>query len=120
AAGCRSARSCWSSSPSARWTTDPASAARPRPYARAMPETFSEQDLRDENTALLRDLLRVDTTTPPGRETAAATLLKDYLEASGVECELVARDPDRPNLVARIRGTGAGPSLELLRLTAVL
>ncbi len=74
-----------------------------------MPETFSERDLRDETTALLRDLLRVDTTNPPGRETAAATLLKDYLEASGVECELVARDPDRANLIARIRGNRRRP-----------
>ena len=85
-----------------------------------MPETFSERDLRDETTALLRDLLQVDTTNPPGRETAAATLLKDYLEASGVECELVARDPDRANLVARIRGTGEGPSLALLGHTDVV
>ena len=85
-----------------------------------MPETLSERDLRDETTALLRDLLRVDTTNPPGRETAAATLLKDYLEASGVECELVARDPDRANLIARIRGTGDGPSLALLGHTDVV
>ena len=82
--------------------------------------TIGERDLRDETTALLRDLLRVDTTNPPGRETAAATLLKDYLEASGVECELVARDPDRANLVARIRGTGDGPSLALLGHTDVV
>jgi acetylornithine deacetylase/succinyl-diaminopimelate desuccinylase-like protein len=83
-----------------------------------MPET--ERDLRDEATALLRDLLRVDTSNPPGRETAAATLLKDYLEASGVTCELVARDPDRANLVARIPGTGDGPSLALLGHTDVV
>ena len=82
--------------------------------------TIGERDLRDETTALLRDLLRVDTTNPPGRETAAATLLKEYLEASGVECELVARDPDRANLVARIRGTGDGPSLALLGHTDVV
>jgi acetylornithine deacetylase/succinyl-diaminopimelate desuccinylase-like protein len=82
--------------------------------------TIGERDLRDETTALLRDLLRVDTTNPPGRETAAATLLKAYLEAGGVECELVARDPDRANLVARIRGTGDGPSLALLGHTDVV
>jgi acetylornithine deacetylase/succinyl-diaminopimelate desuccinylase-like protein len=85
-----------------------------------MPDTFAERDLRDETTALLRDLLRVDTTNPPGHETAAATLLKDYLEASGVHCELVARDPDRANLIARIPGTGDGPSLALLGHTDVV
>jgi acetylornithine deacetylase/succinyl-diaminopimelate desuccinylase-like protein len=85
-----------------------------------MPDTFGERDLRDETTALLRDLLRVDTTNPPGHETAAATLLKDYLEASGVHCELAARDPDRANLIARIPGTGDGPSLALLGHTDVV
>ena len=85
-----------------------------------MADPHLERDLRDETTALLRDLIRIDTTNPPGRETAAATLLQDYLEASGVECELVARDPDRANLVARIRGTGDGPSLALLGHTDVV
>ena len=47
-------------------------------------------------------------------------VLKDYLEANGVECELVARDPDRANLVARIPGTGEGPSLALLGHTDVV
>ncbi|HLY50673.1 MAG TPA: M20/M25/M40 family metallo-hydrolase [Solirubrobacteraceae bacterium] len=76
--------------------------------------------LRDEAVELLRDLLRVDTSNPPGNETAAAVVLKRYLEAAGVECELVARDPDRANLVARIPGTGDGPSLALLGHTDVV
>ena len=54
---------------------------------------------------LLQRLIRLDTTNPPGNETAAAELLRDYLEAAGVECELYARVPERANLVARIRGT---------------
>jgi acetylornithine deacetylase/succinyl-diaminopimelate desuccinylase-like protein len=80
----------------------------------------SERDLRDEAAGLLRDLLRIDTSNPPGRETAAATLLKEYLEASGVACELVARDPERANLIARIPGTGDGPSLALVGHTDVV
>ena len=47
--------------------------------------------LRDEVTDLLQRLLRVDTTSPPGNETAAAELLSDYLERSGVQCELYAK-----------------------------
>ena len=70
--------------------------------------------LQDEATALLQRLLRVDTSNPPGGETAAALVLRDYLESHGVECELVARDPERANLVARLPGTGDGPSLALL------
>ena len=76
--------------------------------------------LRGEVTDLLSRLIRVDTTNPPGNETAAAELLREYLEASGVECELYARVPERASLVARIRGTGDGPSLMLLSHTDVV
>jgi len=76
--------------------------------------------LRGEVTDLLSRLIRVDTTNPPGNETAAAELLRDYLEANGVECELYARVPERANLVARIRGRGDGPSLLFLGHTDVV
>jgi acetylornithine deacetylase/succinyl-diaminopimelate desuccinylase-like protein len=73
-----------------------------------------------EVVELLRRLIRVDTTNPPGRETLAAELLRDYLEAAGVDCVLYARVPERANLVARIRGRGDGPSLALLSHTDVV
>jgi acetylornithine deacetylase/succinyl-diaminopimelate desuccinylase-like protein len=76
--------------------------------------------LAAESVALLRDLIRVDTSNPPGNETAAAELLRDYLVRHGVECELVARVPGRANLVARIRGSGGGPSLALTGHTDVV
>ena len=75
--------------------------------------------LRDEVTDLLQRLIRVDTTNPPGNETAAAELLRDYLEANGLACELIARVPERANLVARIPG-GDGPSLLFLGHTDVV
>jgi acetylornithine deacetylase/succinyl-diaminopimelate desuccinylase-like protein len=73
--------------------------------------------LRAETVDLLQRLIRIDTVNPPGNETAAAELLREYLEASGVECELYARVPERANLVARIRGSGEGPRLGLLSHT---
>ena len=73
-----------------------------------------------DTARLLQELIRLDTTNPPGNETAAAHLLRDYLEAAGVECELFARVPERANLVARIRGRGDGPSLALLSHTDVV
>ena len=73
--------------------------------------------LRDEAVELLRALIRADTVNPPGNETVAAEVLRDYLEPSGVECELYARVPERANLVARIPGRGDGPSLMLLSHT---
>lgn len=68
--------------------------------------------LREEVTELLQQLLRLDTVNPPGEETAAAELLRRYLAQNGVPSELVARDPRRANLVARLPG-GPGPSLLL-------
>jgi acetylornithine deacetylase/succinyl-diaminopimelate desuccinylase-like protein len=79
-----------------------------------------EHALRDEALGLVRDLIRIDTSNPPGRETPAALVLKEYLEASGIACELVAKNPDRANLIARIDGTGEGPSLALLGHTDVV
>ena len=51
--------------------------------------------LREETVELLQALIRIDTVNPPGNETAAAELLRDYLAESGVESELYAREPSR-------------------------
>jgi acetylornithine deacetylase/succinyl-diaminopimelate desuccinylase-like protein len=76
--------------------------------------------LRDEVTELLQELIRIDTTNPPGNETAAAEVLQAYLEDSGAEVELYARIPERANLVARIPGRGDGPTLLFLSHTDVV
>jgi len=76
--------------------------------------------LRDEVTELLQELIRIDTTNPPGNETAAAEVLRAYLEDSGAEVELYARIPERANLVARIPGRGDGPALLFLSHTDVV
>jgi acetylornithine deacetylase/succinyl-diaminopimelate desuccinylase-like protein len=73
--------------------------------------------LRDEATSLLQELIRLDTVNPPGNETQAAELLRDYLAESGVQSELYGRTPERSNLVARLPGSGGGPSLMLLSHT---
>src|ERR671935_3146127 len=75
--------------------------------------------LRDEVTELLQQLIRIDTTNPPGNETRAAQLLRDYLGDNGVTSELYARVPERANLVARLPGRG-GPRLLLLSHTDVV
>ena len=69
--------------------------------------------LRDEVSTLLQTLLRLDTVNPPGNESQAAELLRDYLAPTGVAVDLYARVPERANLVARIPG-GDGPSLAFL------
>ena len=77
-------------------------------------------DLLDEVVGLTRDLIRVDTTNPPGNETPAVEVLEEYLARNGVVAERVARDPARANLVARVRGRGTGPTLALAGHTDVV
>ena len=76
--------------------------------------------LDTEVTDLLSRLIQVDTSNPPGNETAAAELLREYLEANGARCDSYARVPERANLVARIPGRGDGPSLLFLGHTDVV
>lgn len=59
-------------------------------------------------TELLQRLIRFDTVNPPGNERAAIEHLRAVLSDAGFECELLAAEPDRPNLVARLRPHGAG------------
>ena len=77
-------------------------------------------DVRTETSRLLAELIRIDTSNPPGNETAAAEHLAAYRADAGVEAELVGREPGRASLVARLPGTGDGPSLMLLGHTDVV
>src|SRR5215213_4273465 len=72
-------------------------------------------DLQAEATDVLSRLIRFDTVNPPGNERECQEWLKRYLEEAGLECELLcAEGPERPNLVARLRGEADGPVLGYL------
>ena len=64
--------------------------------------------MRDPIT-LLQELIRIDSTNPPGNEAAAVALIQDHIEAAGIIITVLAKDPSRPNLIARIAGTGSAP-----------
>ena len=70
--------------------------------------------------ALTRELIRIDTSNPPGAETPAAELVAGYLRDAGVECELIGPDPERLNLVARVEGRDRAPSIMLMAHTDVV
>jgi acetylornithine deacetylase/succinyl-diaminopimelate desuccinylase-like protein len=74
----------------------------------------TERKLGTEGVELLQRLIRIDTQNPPGREEPAQELLAETLSAAGFECQLLAAEPRRPNLVARLPGRGRGPTLCLL------
>jgi acetylornithine deacetylase/succinyl-diaminopimelate desuccinylase-like protein len=52
-------------------------------------------------------LVRADTTDPPGNEKPAADYLKQVLEKEGIPVEVYALEPNRPNIVARLKGNGS-------------
>jgi len=58
---------------------------------------------------LTRDLIRLDTTNPPGEEHIAVELVERILGESGVESARYENAPGRPNLVARLKGRGEAP-----------
>ncbi len=70
--------------------------------------------LQADATALLAQLVRHNTVNPPGNERAAQEELAALLSGAGFEVTLVGRTPERPNLVARLRGASEGPVLALL------
>jgi acetylornithine deacetylase/succinyl-diaminopimelate desuccinylase-like protein len=70
--------------------------------------------MQQETTDVLQRLVRFNTVNPPGNEREAQEYLAGYLEGAGLEVELLGRTEARPNLVARLPGTGDGPTLCLL------
>jgi acetylornithine deacetylase/succinyl-diaminopimelate desuccinylase-like protein len=62
---------------------------------------------------ILQTLIRFDTTNPPGNEKKAILWAKNLLDQTGIPATLLARHPDRPNLVARLAGRGVAPPLML-------
>jgi acetylornithine deacetylase/succinyl-diaminopimelate desuccinylase-like protein len=68
----------------------------------------------------LTDLIRLDTTNPPGNETRAAEYLKRVAEEHGIHAALMGGDPARLNFVARLRGSGSARPLLLMAHTDVV
>jgi acetylornithine deacetylase/succinyl-diaminopimelate desuccinylase-like protein len=68
-------------------------------------------DWRSLNAETLRHfsaLLKIDTSNPPGHETPAAEYLQNVLRQEGIAVKLLAHDPSRANLVARIPASTPG------------
>lgn len=64
----------------------------------------------DGTVKLCQELVRIP--SPVGKEKDVALFIADYLEKIGLdEVRLVEAEKDRPNVVARYKGTGGGPSL---------
>lgn len=63
--------------------------------------------IADEALDVLRELLRIDTTNPPGNEEQACALLSGILQDEGIAHEVFPVAEGRANLVARLEGDGS-------------
>lgn len=71
--------------------------------------TANAQDwakIQEESLQHFQAILRLDTSNPPGNEGIVVNYLKSLLDREGIENKVFALDPARPNLVARLRGSG--------------
>ncbi len=62
---------------------------------------------------LLQQLIRFNTTNPPGNEAACVSCLDNLLMDAGLQTTILAQKPARPNLIARLPGRGDAPPLLL-------
>ncbi len=72
------------------------------------------KEVEGEVARLLSDLIRINTSNPPGNEMESAKYLAETLGEEGFDCEIFESAPGRGNLVTRMKGTGKRPSLLLL------
>ena len=86
----------------------------------ASPAAHARPQGSEKLRTLLSELIAVDTSNPPGNETAAAQLAARWLREAGLESELVEPAPGRGSLLVRLKGTGsARPLLVLAHLDTV-
>src|ERR1700735_5026722 len=62
--------------------------------------------MNDEALRHFQALVQIDSSDPPGNETKVAEYVKKTLEAEGIPVMMVAQDPARANIIARLKGNG--------------
>ncbi len=62
--------------------------------------------VEDETMRHFQTVLRFDTQNPPGNETSVADYLKQVFDKEGIPAQLIAAEPKRANVVARLKGNG--------------
>lgn len=77
-------------------------------------------DVGKESVEHLVQLVRIDTSNPPGNETLVARYLEEQLAAEGIESRMYALDEARANLVARITGNGSKRPILIMGHTDVV
>jgi len=72
-----------------------------------------KQPIYQRPVEILQSLIRFDTTNPPGNEAECVAYVNGLLSEAGLATTLLAKAPNRPNLIARLKGQGSAPPLLL-------
>ncbi len=86
----------------------------------AQPAGPDWKSVEAETLKHFQSLLKFDTSDPPGNEKPAADYLKQILEAEGIPVEMVSLEPNRPNVIARLKGSGAKRPILIMGHTDVV
>ena len=65
---------------------------------------FAQETLESRTQRYLIDLIRLDTSNPPGNETIVAQYISRELTKEGLPCEILGEDPARKNVLCRLKG----------------
>jgi len=77
-------------------------------------DSLITQESQKELVRHLRNLIRIDTTNPPGNEIEAARYIADVLLQEHIEPTILEPSPGRGNLIARLKGAGSKRPLLLM------
>jgi acetylornithine deacetylase/succinyl-diaminopimelate desuccinylase-like protein len=78
-----------------------------------MVSTGNTSSIYQRPAELLQRLIRFDTTNPPGNEAECIAFINELLTGCGIKTTILARTPERPNLIARLSSQGKAPPLLL-------
>ena len=71
-------------------------------------------EIEQEISHFLSQLIKINTTNPPGNETQAANFIAQYLAEDGFTSEVIESAPGRGSIITRLKGSGEKPNLLLL------
>jgi acetylornithine deacetylase/succinyl-diaminopimelate desuccinylase-like protein len=76
--------------------------------------------IQDETMQHYQAVLRLDTSNPPGNEHLVVDYIKQVFDKEGIAAQIVALDPNRSNIVARLKGNGRKRPLLIMGHTDVV
>lgn len=82
--------------------------------APAYADAFNLEQVEQEAADFLSAYIQIDTTNPPGNETAAARFLAERFRKEQIEAQVFESAPGRGSILARLKGTGGGRPIILL------